>query len=101
MWIALALVVAGLSVAGGALPLRARPGHAQLQTYLSLAAGALLGAALFHMLPESSEHLGRHFGWAAVVGVLLVFGLQRYLAPHSHEPAGPDGHDHHHAHDPH
>jgi len=81
-----ALLVAALSLAGAALPLCRKPSHAQLQIYLSMAAGALLGAALFHLLPESSEHIHGSFGLPAVVGVAVVFLLQRYLAPHSHEP---------------
>lgn len=113
-----ALIVAALSLAGGWVPLRAHPGHAGLQVYLSLAAGALLGAALFHLLPEASEQVHGGFGLPAVVGVMLIFFLQRYVAPHSHEPHGAeavevpappaaaagalghvhthDGHDHHH-----
>lgn len=80
-----ALIVAALSLAGAALPLRRKPTHAQLQLYLSMAAGTLLGAALFHLLPESSEMIHTSFGLPAVVGVAVVFLLQRYLAPHSHE----------------
>jgi zinc and cadmium transporter len=80
-----ALVVAALSLAGAALPLRFRPGHAQLQIYLSLAAGALLGAAMFHLLPESAEYVHAGFGLPAALGIVIVFFLQRYLAPHSHE----------------
>lgn len=79
-----ALIVAGLSLVGAVLPLRAKPGHAQLQIYLSLAAGALLGAGLFHMLPHSAEFI-HNFGPPAAAGVIVVFLLQRYLAPHSHE----------------
>lgn len=100
------VVVAALSLLGAALPLRFRPGHAPLQLYLSVAAGALLGAGLFHMLPESSHHLHGSFGVPAVVGVLLVFFLQRYVAPHSHEVAdgicedmGHGDHEHHHHHE--
>jgi len=87
-----AFIVAALSLIGAAVPLRFRFGHAQLQVYLSLAAGALLGAALFHLLPEASEHIHGDFGLPAVIGIGLVFLLQRYLAPHSHEPLG---HSHH------
>jgi zinc and cadmium transporter len=83
-----ALIVAVLSLIGAAVPLRVRFGHAQLQVYLSLAAGALLGAALFHLLPEASEHIHGAFGPPAVIGIGVVFLLQRYLAPHSHEPLG-------------
>lgn len=84
------LIVAGLSLIGAWVPLRARLGHASLQLYLSLAAGALLGAAMFHLLPEASEHIHGAFGVPAVLGIAVVFFLQRYLAPHCHEPlAGP------------
>jgi len=88
-----AFIVAALSLIGAAVPLRFRLGHAQLQVYLSLAAGALLGAALFHLLPEASEHIHGDFGLPAVVGIGLVFLLQRYLAPHSHEPLGDSNHE--------
>lgn len=93
-----ALIVAALSLIGAAVPLRFRFGHAQLQVYLSLAAGALLGAALFHLLPEASEHIHGDFGLPAVVGIGLVFLLQRYLAPHSHEPLDTHHAQHHHDH---
>jgi hypothetical protein len=92
MWYA--LVVAAVSLAGAAVPLGFKPGHAQLQIYISLAAGALLGAALFHLLPESA-HFVPSFGLPAVLGVMVVFFLQRYLAPHSHE-VSPDEHEHGH-----
>jgi zinc and cadmium transporter len=105
------LIVAVLSMVGGAVPLRSRPNHARLQIYLSLAAGALLGAALFHLLPESAEQIHASFGVPTVLGIALIFLLQRYVAPHSHEPwdrlpachdlpAGDDqahGHKHDHA----
>jgi len=108
-----ALIVAALSLLGAALPLRFKPGHAALQVYLSLAAGALLGAGMFHLLPEASHNLHGSFGLPAIMGVLLVFFLQRYVAPHSHEvadgvcedaseadpPVGVVKHEHNHAHD--
>ncbi len=92
MWYA--LTVAALSLIGAAVPLYRRPTHAQLQVYLSIAAGALLGAAMFHLLPESSHFIGSDFGWFATAGIVLVFLLQRYLAPHSHEPAPLEAHEH-------
>jgi len=82
---AYALAVALLSLVGAAIPLRFRPRHASLQLYLSLAAGTLLGAAMFHLLPEAAEHIGGDFALPATLGVVVVFLLQRYLAPHSHE----------------
>ena len=87
-----ALLVAVLSLIGAVLPLRYRPGHQQLQVYISLAAGALLGAALFHMLPHSTERLGESFGLPLALGVITVFLMQRYLAPHSHELSAEEAH---------
>ena len=95
MWYA--LIVAALSLAGAAVPLRAKPGHAQLQIYLSLAAGALLGAALFHLIPEAAELAHGKFSIPLALGVVVVFLMQRYPAPHSHEISPHDathGHDH-------
>jgi len=100
-----ALIVAALSLAGAAVPLRFRPAHASLQLYLSLAAGALLGAGLFHLLPESAELIHGSFGLPAALGIMIVFLLQRYLAPHSHELSprehehGDCDHDHHRSHE--
>ncbi len=96
-----ALVVAVLSVAGGALPLLYRPGHSALQLYISLAAGALLGAALFHLLPEASEHVPGAFGIPTIIGIVAVFLLQRYVAPHSHEPRAHTPHQVHQVNDHH
>lgn len=100
-----AFIVAAVCIIGGAVPLRRQPTHAHLQIYLSAAAGALLGAALFHLLPESSEFIGGDFGLPAAIGVVAVFLMQRYLAPHSHEPtelALAEQHEHHaHEHEAH
>lgn len=87
-----AFIVAALSIIGALVPLRYRPGHKQLQVYISLAAGALLGAALFHMLPHSTEHIGESFGMPLALGVITVFLMQRYLAPHSHELSAEESH---------
>jgi len=80
-----ALLVALLSLIGAALPLRFRPTHSHLQVYLSLAAGTLLGAALFHLLPEATHLVHEGFGISMGLGIVVVFLLQRYIAPHSHE----------------
>ena len=57
------LAIALVSLGGGYLPLSKRISHVNLQIYLSLSAGAMLGAAFFHMLPESAERAGKRFGW--------------------------------------
>jgi zinc and cadmium transporter len=60
--------------------------------YLSFAAGAMLGAAFFHMLPEAVEASGpRVLHWAAL-GLLVLFFLERFLSFHQHEGAVPAHH---------
>ena len=83
-----AIVIA--SLLGGAMPLAAVLTHTRLQLYLSFAAGAMLGAAFFHMLPEA-VHLGSagSLRWTAA-GLLGLFFLERFFAFHHHEaPADP------------
>lgn len=77
-----------VALAGGLLPLRRRIGHVTLQVYLSLSAGAMLGAAFFHMLPESSHLCPEHFGFWMAVGVLGLYVIERFLSPHSHDADG-------------
>lgn len=85
------LAIVAASLLGGALPLTTVLTHTRLQLYLSVAAGTMLGAAFFHMLPEAVE-AGKAdvLPWAAV-GLLALFFLERFFAFHHHEaPADPD-----------
>ena len=54
------LAIVAASLLGGVLPLATVLTHTRLQVYLSFAAGAMLGAAFFHMLPEAVEAGLRH-----------------------------------------
>lgn len=96
-----AIVIA--SLAGGVLPLATRLTHTRLQIYLSFAAGSMLGACFFHMMPEAVE-LGSAstLKWAAA-GLLGVFFLERWFSFHHHEapddPSDPcPTHAHEHSH---
>jgi zinc and cadmium transporter len=96
------VAIVGVSLGGGLLPLATVLTHTRLQVYLSFSAGAMLGAAFFHMLPEA-VHLGSAgtLRWAAV-GLLTLFFLERFFAYHHHEaPADPEEpcptHPHEHA----
>jgi|SRR5579864_5776465 len=88
---ALCLAIVAASLLGGGLPLATALTHTRLQLYLSFAAGTMLGAAFFHMMPEavrigSSDTLT----WSAA-GLLALFFLERFFAFHHHEaPADPD-----------
>jgi len=79
------IAIALASLSGGCLPLSKRVGHVSLQVYLSFSAGAMLGAAFFHMLPESAELAGRNFGLWTAVGVIGLYVIERFLSPHSHD----------------
>lgn len=94
--------IVGVSVLGGLLPLATVLTHTRLQLYLSVSAGAILGAVFFHMLPEAVR-LGSAttLRWTAV-GLLALFFLERFFAFHHHEaPADPEEpcptHPHEHA----
>src|SRR5262249_28000324 len=75
--------------------------HSRLQFYLSLSAGVMLGASFFHIMPEAMEMSGPNFGWWMSLGVVGLFCIERFIAPHSHELDDgrhhQHGEDHHHA----
>ncbi|WP_422930284.1 ZIP family metal transporter [Singulisphaera sp. PoT] len=84
----LAIVIS--SLLGGILPLATVLTHTRLQVYLSLSAGAMLGAVFFHMMPEAVR-LGsaNSLRWSAL-GLVSLFFLERFFAFHHHEaPADP------------
>ena len=84
------VTIVGVSLLGGALPLATGLTHTRLQVYLSLSAGAMLGAAFFHMMPEAVR-MGSAgtLRWSAA-GLLTLFFLERFFAYHHHEaPANP------------
>jgi zinc and cadmium transporter len=83
--------VLAASLLGGLLPLATVLTHTRLQVYLSFAAGAMLGAAFFHMLPEAVPPSPRPaLAWTAA-GLLGLFFLERFFAFHHHEaPSDPD-----------
>lgn len=101
----LCLGVVAASLLGGLLPLATVLTHTRLQLYLSFAAGTMLGAAFFHMLPEAvRQGAGSTLTWTAV-GLLALFFLERFFAFHHHEapanpadPCPPHRHEHLHGH---
>src|SRR3954447_26371778 len=84
------LAIVGVSVLGGLLPLATVLTHTRLQGYLSFSAGAMLGAAFFHMMREAVRMgSAQTLNWAAF-GLLALFFLERFFAFHHHEaPADP------------
>ncbi len=100
---ALCVAVVVASLLGGLLPLASVLTHTRLQLYLSFAAGAMLGAAFFHMMPEAVRQGSvESLNWTAA-GLLALFFLERFFAFHHHEaPADPaepcPTHPHEHSH---
>jgi zinc and cadmium transporter len=99
------LLILLFSVSGGSVPFLGRITHSRLQLYLTLSAGIMLGAAIFHVLPDavetsSDQHLSAShplwFGWWIALAVVGLFSIERFVAPHSHEAdSGHHGHGHH------
>jgi zinc and cadmium transporter len=73
------------SLFGGCVPFVGRVTHSRLQLYLSLSAGVMLGASFFHVMPDAMEMAGSGFGWWMALGVVGLFCIERFIAPHSHE----------------
>ena len=89
-WVAVySVAVLLFSLAGGSVPLLQKVSHGRLQLYLSLSAGVMLGAACFHVLPDAVDALPGSFGWWVAGGVVGLFVIERFIAPHTHEPGGP------------
>ncbi|MDX1385056.1 MAG: ZIP family metal transporter [Thermoanaerobaculia bacterium] len=97
VWIVIAgLVRSGLALIGGlGLMLEERTLRRVILPLVALAAGSLLGGAVFHLLPESVEALGNGTGvwlWASL-GFVAFFGFEQFL--HYHHCHG-TSHDHRH-----
>src|SRR6266566_5205545 len=98
-WLAVySLLVLSASTFGGAVPFLGRVTHNRLQLYLSLSAGVMLGASFFHVMPDAMEMAKASFGWWMSLGVVGLFCIERFIAPHSHEmdSGGKNNHDHEH-----
>ena len=99
----LCAAIVGASLLGGVLPMASALTHTRLQLYLSFAAGAMLGAAFFHMMPEAvRKGSADSLQWTAA-GLLGLFFLERFFAFHHHEAPGDPAepcptHAHEHAH---
>jgi zinc and cadmium transporter len=85
-WLAVySIAILVFSLFGGSVPFLGRVTHSRLQLYLSLSAGVMLGASFFHVMPDAMEKAGAGFGWWMALGVVGLFCIERFIAPHSHE----------------
>lgn len=74
---------------GGVLPLSVMLNHTRLQIYLSFSAGAMLGAAFFHMMPEAVRVGSPETLYWTALGLLALFFLERFFSYHHHEVLDP------------
>lgn len=102
-WVSLySALILLFSLCGGYLPFLGRVTHDRLQLYLSASAGVMLGASFFHVMPEAMELSGPfYFGWWMSLGVIGLFCIERFIAPHSHEVDSKHDHEHSHHHHEH
>lgn len=83
------------AVGGALLPLHTRS-RTWLVTFLAFAAGVMLGAAFFHMLPEAYHGGGYRAFWLVPAGFVFLFLLERFVLVHACEEP-PDCQEHGHA----
>jgi len=86
------LLIVLISMAGGAVPMIVRLTHRRLQLATSLIAGFLLGVALLTLLPHAllAVPVATAMGWV-VVGLMVMFFLERLFAYHHHLAPGEAG----------
>jgi zinc and cadmium transporter len=94
------IVLAGLAMSSlalvGAVSVLLPPARLErvVLPIVGLAAGSLLGGAVFHMLPESVDAIGNRLGVyvAFVAGFVALFGLEQFLHWHHCHQADHAGH---------
>ena len=81
-------ILIGSSLLGGLGPMVMKASHLRLQLALSFVSGLMLGVALLHLLPDAIEKLGsvERGTSLALLGVITVFLLMRFMHVHSGEP---------------
>jgi len=79
------LTIVLFAIIGGIIPLfyASKPGR--LRHFLGFSAGVLLGAAFFHLLPESMEKIGSLSSYTLLAGLLTLFILEKFVAIHACE----------------
>ncbi len=82
--------ILGASLLGGSIPHWIKMTHSRLEPAVSFVAGVMLGMALLHLLPHAiseSASVDSVVSWA-LVGILVMFFVERFFHYHTHdEPA--------------
>ncbi len=76
---ALALALLAGTVLAAWIPIHLKPAAHQTDLVIALAAGILLGAAFFHLLPEAISARGPRVLWGTLAGAAVLFAIERLL----------------------
>lgn len=89
------LLIVLVSLFGGWLPSLCKLTHLRMQVMMSFVSGIMLGVAVLHLLPQSTEYLASMTLVSASMlgGVLVMFFLLRIFHVHHHGHEAPH-HDH-------
>lgn len=86
-----AIVAAGL--VAGVVPLFFRWSHATAHRWIAFGAGALLGAAFLHLMPEGHELAGAKGLPFMLVGFVVLYLIEQISLRHPHEEARGEFHE--------
>jgi len=67
---------------GGIIPILKTWNSSRQKLFISFGAGALLGAAFLHMIPEAAAITGAGLGLPMLVGFLLLYVLEKFVMLH-------------------
>jgi len=69
-------------VAGGLFPILTRGKHSHHPLLLSFSAGLMLGSAFLHLIPQSFELIGSQASLFILLGLLTLYGFERFITIH-------------------
>ncbi len=79
------ILLISIAIFGGISPLLKRWDESVLQLFMSFSAGVLLGAAFFHLLPESIMIAGKDSSIYILLGFVFMYIFEKFLMIHACE----------------
>lgn len=83
LFLAYLLAIFIISMTGALLPLARKWSKETFRLIISFGAGVLFGACFFHMLPETTQPLGKNVGIPIVVGFFVIYILEKFVMVHA------------------